>query len=195
MFRVIIGAIPAAIAMFILGFVFFGTPLSSVAIGQIDDEGAAVVQSALAETMGDDSARTVIVPSISGEVQQRLYIEGPIAMVHFNPSGSAVGDPSAMIGGFIHMLISSLLLGVALLAVAGETRDFAARLRIGILFALAASVFMHLGMPVWWHQDWAFHIYLFFTDFVMFGAAAFILARWFMPSGTDSDDRFGAEQG
>ena len=194
MIRVVIGAVAAAIAMFFLGFVFFATPLGNIAVGELDDRGAAEVQAALAEYMGDGGTQTVAVPGITGEVQQRMYIDGPTAMIHFNPSGFAVGDTGTMISGFVFLLITALLIGAALYTLSAHVRDFRARFSIAALFIVACSAFMHLGMPVWWHQDWVFHIYLFVTDIVMFGAAAAIIARWFLPSEIRSEDRFGAEE-
>jgi hypothetical protein len=193
MIRVAIGSIAAAVAMFIMGFIFYATPLGSIPVGGLDDSGAAAVQQALSQHMGDGDARTVIVPLPEGEAQQRMYIDGPIAMVHFNPSGFAVGDTGTMLSGFIHMLISALLLGAALYALAGHVRDFAARMSIIVLFGLAASCYMHLGMPIWWHQDWTFHIYLFVADAVTFIVGAGIIARWFLPREIASEDRFGAQ--
>lgn len=195
MIRVFVGAVAAAVVMFIIGLLFFGTPLGNIPVGQIDDDGAAAVQQSLAEHMGAEGPATYVVPGIVGEAQQRLYIDGPIAMVHYNPSGFAVGDANTMLGGFIQLFVTALLLGIALYTVAGHAREFGDRMKILILFALTASVFMHLGNPIWWHQDWTFHGYLFVADLVSFIVGGSIIVRWFLPRNIESDDRFGAEEG
>src|SRR5688572_5485871 len=48
MVRVILGSAVAAIAMFIIGFIFFATPLQGLSVARIDDAQAAAVQRALA---------------------------------------------------------------------------------------------------------------------------------------------------
>lgn len=187
MIRVAIGAVAAAIAMFVIGFLFFATPLGNIAVGQLDDEGAAAVQQVLAENMGAQGPAAYVVPGIIGEAQQRLYIDGPIAMVHYNPNGFALGDPNAMLGGFIQLLVTALLLGIALYGLSGHVRTFSERLKILIFFALAAAVFMHLGNPIWWHQGWVFHGYLFVADLTSFIVGGAIIARWFLPKQVESE--------
>jgi hypothetical protein len=195
MIRVIIGSVAGAVAMFVIGFILFATPLGSIPIGSVDDQQAAAIQSVLAANMDASGADTVLVPSPErGAAQQRMYIDGPVATVHYNPNGFAVGDTGAILGGFIHMLISALLLGLALYALSGHAREFGERLRITILFGVAASCFMHLGNPIWMHQDWTYHIYAFIADAVSFIVAGAIIARWFLPSHIASEDRFGSEQ-
>jgi hypothetical protein len=191
MIRVAIGAVAAAVAMFIIGFLFFATPLGNIPVGQIDDESAAAVQQALAEHMGAEGPAAYVVPGVVGEAQQIQYINGPIAMVHYNPNGFALGDTNAMLGGFIQLLVSALLLGIALYGLSGHVRTFSERLKILIFFALAASVFMHLGNPVWWHQSWVFHGYLFVADLVSFTVGGAIITRWFLPKHVDSEDGIG----
>jgi len=193
MIGVVLGSVVAAVAMFVLGFIFFGL-LGSIPVGDVGDRQAAAIQSVLAANMNNDGASTALVPSGSGVVQQRMYIDGPIAMIHYNPNGFAVNDSGAMLGGFIHMLISALILGAALFTLSGHVREFAARLSIIALFGIAASFYMHLGNPIWWHQGWLFHGYAFFADAVSFIVAGAIIARWFLPSHIASDDRFGAEE-
>ena len=193
MIKVLIGSVAAAVAMFVLGFIFFATPLGGIALGTVGDNEAAAIQSVLAANLDPESARTVAVPSGEGSVQQRMYIDGPIATIHYNPNGFAVSDPGVMLGGFIHMLISALLLGAALYTIAGHARLFSQRLAIVALFGIAASFFMHLGNPIWWHEDWTYHIYVFIADAISFIAGGAIIAKWFLPSNVRTEDTFGAE--
>ncbi|MEO1167235.1 MAG: hypothetical protein AAFW97_00845 [Pseudomonadota bacterium] len=193
MFKVIPGAILAAVAMFIIGFIAYGL-LGSIPVSDVGDAEAAAIQSVLAGSMDNDAARTVLVPSGSGEVQQRMYLDGPIAMIHYNPSGFEIGAGSTMLSGFIHMLISALILGAALYTLSGHVRDPGARIAIVALFGLAASFYMNLGNPIWWHHDWLYHGYVFVIDAVSFIVGGAIIARWFLPKHIDSDDRFGAQE-
>lgn len=195
MIRVIIGSVAAAIVMFVIGFVFYATPLSNIHIERLGDEQAAAIQQALAQNMENDGDGTVLVPNPATQAQQRMYLDGPNAMIHYNPSGFELGDTGAIVGGFIHMLISALILGAALYALSGHVREFRPRLVITGLFAVAAGVFMHLGAPVWYHQDWTYYTYVFVADTVMLIAGGAVIARWFLPDHIASEDRFGAEHG
>src|SRR3546814_19241397 len=80
---------------------------------------------------------TTLFRSAEGTV---LYGRGPVATIHYNTGGFSLADPSAMIGGFIHMLVSVTVLGLALLLVAARVADFARRARMVVYFTLAASI-------------------------------------------------------
>jgi hypothetical protein len=98
-----------------------------------------------------------------------------------------------MLPGFIHMLVSALILGAALYGLSGRVVAFRERMAVVVLFSLAAGIWMHLGNPIWWHQSWSYHIYIFVADTVSLIVAGGIIARWFLPNG--SEDRASAEQG
>lgn len=192
MIRVVVGSIVAAVAMFIIGFVFYAL-LGSIPVGSVGDGEAATIQSVLAQNIDNSGARTLLVPSGQGAEQQRMYLEGPIAMIHYTPDGQTIGGAPTMLGGFIHYAISALILGAALYTLAGHVRDFSQRASILTLFVIGASVFMHLGNPIWWHQDWLYHAYVFFADAVTLTAGGLIIARWFLPRGVRTEDTYGAE--
>lgn len=189
--RVIIGAVAGAVAMFILGFLFWATPLSLLATGSLDDTQAANVQLALAQNMPETGAYEV--PTDGSQAQKSMYSRGPIAFIQYNADGA--GDPAVqdMLAGFIHMYVSALLIGFALLAISYHVREFGTRARIIGFFALGAGVFMHLGMPIWAHHGWNYYIYVFITDVISLAAAGLIIARWFLPRDWDGQERIGAE--
>lgn len=192
MIRVVIGSLVAAVAMFILGFVFYAM-LGGIMVSDVGDSEAAAIQSVLAANMENDGARAVMVPSGEGTVQQRMYLEGPIALIHYNPEGQEIGGTATLFGGFVHFLISALILGGALYSLAGHVREFSQRAAILTLFVLGASVFMHLGSPIWWHQSWLFHGYAFFADAVIYITGGLIIARFFLPRNVRTEDTYGAE--
>lgn len=177
--RFIIGCIAAAIAMFIVGFIFYATPLSFLAYATASDAANAAVQNALAA--GLPKTGTYIVPWPNTAEGTVLYGRGPVAMIHYNTAGFAVSDPSVMFAGFAHMLVSVAVLGLGLLAIADRVTDFASRARLVVCGALAASIFMHLGEPIWYHHDWTHFIYLFVADFIALATGGLVIARWFLP--------------
>ena len=178
MVRVIIGAMVAAIAMFIIGFIFFATPLARLGTANIDDAQAAAVQQALAANL--PRTGTYAVPGTDTQAQTNMYSQGPIATVHYNTGGFAADDASALVFGLVFNFIVALLIGAALIGIDRRVPDFGSRAKVAMIVAVAASAFNHLGAPIYWHYDWANAIYLFVADSLMLAAAGLILA-WFLP--------------
>lgn len=182
MARVIIGAVAAAIAMFIIGFIFFATPLYKIGTASLDNAQAAAVQQALAANL--PGTGTYFVPGAETPQQTVMYGQGPIATIHYNIGGFSVADPGVIVGGLILDFVVALLIGFGLLAVARRVPDFASQARLVACFAVAAATFMHLGDPIWYHHDWPHSIYLFVADTVALAAAGLVIARWFLPRAT-----------
>lgn len=189
--RVIVGAVAGAIAMFVLGYLFWESPLGLLATGSLEDLQAAEVQAVLAANIPETGAYEV--PVDHSQAQKSMYSRGPIAFIQYSANGA--GDPTVqdMLTGFIHMYISALLIGFALLAISYHVREFGTRARIVIFFALGAGVFMRLGAPIWMHHGWNYYIYSFVTDVISLSVAGLIIARWFLPRDWDGSDRIGAE--
>lgn len=178
--RVIIGAALAAIAMFFIGFVFFGLGLSGLVSGSVNDTQAAAVQQSLAANL--PRTGTYFVPSPeSSSAQTVMYGQGPIATIHYNTSGFPAMDTGALVGGLIFNFIIALLIGFALLGVSDRLTDLAARARIGAGVAVAAAAFCHLSTPIYFHHSWGWAIYVFVADGAMLFAAALIIA-YFLPA-------------
>ncbi len=178
MARMIIGAIVAAIAMFILGFIFFATPLAGLAIANLDDAPAAAVQDALAANL--PRTGTYSVPDIATPAQTNMFSRGPIATIHYNTSGFAAVDTKALAIGLGLNFVVALAIGLALLGIDGRVADFGSRARVAVIIALAAAGYTHLGEPIYLHHDWPHFIYLFIADGLALAAAGLILA-WFLP--------------
>lgn len=177
--RVIIGAAAAAIAMFVIGFIFYATPLNRIHVGSLDNGQAAAVSQALAANV--PSTGTYHVPSTRTPEQTVMYGQGPIATVHYNAKGFSVADPATMIGGLLLDFVTALLIGTALIGLDGRVPDFGSRARLVILFSIAASAYLNLGEPIWYHHDWGHFIYRFIVDALTLAAGGLIIARWFLP--------------
>ena len=173
--RAIIGAVAAAIAMFILGFIFFATPIANIGTKSVPDAQAAAVQMSLAQNLPQTG--TYSVPSDVTAGQTTLYGRGPIATIHYNTSGFAIGDAGTMIGGFIHMFIVALLIAVGLYTVSLYVPSFTERARLLVLGVLGATIFMRLGEPIWYHHDWGHAIYLFVADTITLTVAGLIILK------------------
>jgi hypothetical protein len=181
MFKMALGAFVAAIAMFVTGFLFYATPLHNLAYQSLDDAKGAAVQGVLADNLVATGTGTYMIPNPATSAGGVGYINGPIATVHFNASGFPISDMSGLAWGFFHEFIICFLLGWALMGIDRRVPDYVSRGKTVIMFSLAASAFIHLGNPIWYHHDWTYAIYRFFADAIMLTVAGMILARWFLP--------------
>jgi len=191
MVRALIGAVAAAVAMFIIGFIFFGTGMERLVIGSLDNMQAATVQQAMAANI--PSSGTYIVPNMTTPEQTVMYGNGPIAIIHYDTKGSPAADPATMIEGFVHMLVVTLLMAFGLRRLVQYIPDFREQLQLVGAAVLAAAIFMRIGDAIWMHYSWSFSIYGFINDVVsLFVAGAIILkllprASASAPAGATSD--------
>lgn len=174
--RFALGSILAAVVMFALGFVFFAA-LGGLMYDPLAEETAAAVQVALGDTL--PATGTYSVPA--GE---EAFMRGPSAIVQYIAAGGVPTLPMELVMGFVHFLLTALLIGYALKAVGG---DFGRQARVVFWFALAASAFMRLGEPIWLGASWRPALYVFVADAVIIIAGGLVLARWF------TSDRAAAE--
>lgn len=186
MIKVIIGAAAAAIAMFVIGFILFATPLSKLGTASLDNAQAAAVQQALAQNLRETG--TYSVPGVDTPEQTNMYSNGPIATVHYNMHGFGAVETGSLIGGLVLYFVVALLIGAALIGIDRRVPDFGSRARVVVIFAVAASAFMHLSEPIMYHHDWGHFIYRFFADALMLSAGGLIIARWFLPRGVSASE-------
>ncbi|MGQ0558645.1 MAG: hypothetical protein ACT4OE_03535 [Sphingosinicella sp.] len=181
MIRVIFGALVAAVAMFVVGFIFFGpVGLSTIATGTVTDLQAAAVQQSLAANL--PRTGTYLIPSAeSSAAQTVMYGQGPIATVHYNLGGFPAMDTTTMAMGLVFNFLVALVIGAALIGIDRRVPDFRSRSRVAMLIAVAASAFNHLGEPIYWHHDWPHFIYTFIADSAALAVAGLILA-WSLPA-------------
>jgi hypothetical protein len=183
MFKLILGALAAAIAMFVAGFIFFATPLGMIAYSSVTEAQQAALQANMASNL--PSTGTYMIPSPATPEGAIMYGKGPIATVHFNTGGFSAEDPAVMVKGLIHMFVVSLILAFALAKLDRRVPDFASRARIVVLFSIAANALAYLGEPIWYHHDWAYALYQFVAQAVMLGVGGLIIARWFLPTAAE----------
>ena len=181
MIRLIPGAIAGGFAQFLVGFVFWGTPLSRLAFTTTGDAQNAAVQNALAQNLTATGTGTYMVPWPSTSQGTTLFGKGPVATVHFNVGGFPAFDSPSLIGGLVLSIITALLIGVALWGIAGRVATFADRLKLVVLFSLAAVLYLNLGQPVFNHYGWGYFIYLALSNAIGLIVAGAVIARWFLP--------------
>ena len=178
--RALLGAAVAAVALFILGFIFHASGLQGIATGSVDNAQAAAVQQSLMANLPETG--TFQVPSGATSEQTVMYGQGPIATIHYNTSGFAIGDPGTLILGFLHTLVVALLMGAGLGAISRFVPSSGERTRLLVLGVLGATIFIHMREPIWFHHDWTHFIYLFVTDTISLIVAGMIILK-LLPRG------------
>ncbi len=176
--RVILGAAIAAVAMLVIGFIFWATPLARLAHSSVDDAQAASVQQALAATL--PKTGTYSIPGVDTPAQTNMYSRGPIATIHYNLKGFAANDAAALAYGLAFNFVVALLIGLAMFGIDRRVPDFRSRAKVAATIAIAAAAFSHLGDPIYFHHDWGHAIFRFIADAVTLAVAAIIIAR-FLP--------------
>lgn len=179
MLRLILGAAAAAVAMLIVGFLFFATPLDGIGTRSLGDEQAAQLQGALKGII--PATGTYAVPNPGTAAQTVMYGSGPVATVHFNASGYAAGDATMLVWGLALNFGTALLAGFGLLALGGRVPEFGSRARLVVALAAGAAAYIHLGRALYQHHDLANVLYLLAGDAVALSLGGVIVA-WFLPS-------------
>jgi hypothetical protein len=179
MIRTVIGGLVAGIIIFVVGFIFWATPLGELAYSKADDAQNAAVQASLAQNLTASGTGTYIIPNHNSAAGAVLYARGPIATVHFNTRGYSPDDMSMILPGFIVAVVAGLLMAFGLAAVGG--RSFGDLARLVVCFSLGFTVWEYLGSPIFNHYGWGFWIYAFIAESVSLILAGLVVARWFIP--------------
>lgn len=179
MIRVVIGSAAAAVAMFVIGFIFFGLGLQNLAIKSVGDLQAAPIQQTLRTNIAETGTYSVPGDRRTAE-QTRMYGTGPVATIHYNVNGQVTGMSAGLaLKGLIFNFAIALAIGLALIGIDGRVRDFGSRARVVAIIAVAAAAFTHLGIPLYYPHDWAYYVYLFLADGIALAAGGLIVA-WFI---------------
>jgi hypothetical protein len=179
MVRTLLGGVVAGVILFLVGFVFWATPLNQMAYSNAGEAQSAAIQTSLAQNLTSSGTGTYVIPNPDTAQGTVLYGKGPIAQVHFNTSGFAVEDMSQILTGFIFALVSGMLMAFGLAAVGG--RSFAEVARLVVPFSVGITVWTILAQPVFNHFGWGYWIYSFIAETTGLIVAGLVLARWFLP--------------
>lgn len=181
MVRTIIGGLVGGVILFLVGFIFWATPLGEIPFHQAGDPQNAAVQLALAQNLTPTGTGAYIVPAHTTAAGAVLYGQGPVAIVHFNTSGFSSDDMSMLLPGFIAAIVSGLLMAVGLAAVGGGGRRFSSVARLVVLFSLGITVWSILAQPIFNHFGWGYWVYSFIAESTGLILAGLVIARWFLP--------------
>lgn len=174
MIRTMLGGLLGGCALYVTGFIFWGTPLSAIAFSRADPQASANLQASMAQALNGTGTGVYIIPDPATAQGTVLYGKGPIGQIFYNSAGFPVTDGSSLIGGFILALVTGLLIALALRLV---LPSFATRVRATILFAIGMVLWMHVGQAVFNHAPWNYILYLAFSDLVGLILAGLIAAK------------------
>ena len=187
MVRILIGSVVGGLAQWIVGALFWATPLSRIAFHVAGDPANAAVQQSLAQYLTPTGTGTYYVPWPDTPQGTILHGRGPVAMIHFNMSGFPLMDNASLIEGLILSIVSILLIGLALHAIGARVQDFASRAKLVVLFSVAATLYFTVGQPVFnYFMPWGYFLYLALSQVLGLVAGGLVLVRWFMPNSAAS---------
>ena len=178
--RTLIGGLVAGIILFVVGFIFWATPLSEFAYKTAPDTQGADLQLALNRNLTATGTGTYVIPYPKTAAGASNYSQGPIATVHFNTGRYPPNDMSVILPGFVMALVSGLLISLGLSALGG-TRSFGERARLVISFSVGITLWTILAQPVFNHFGWGYWIYSFVAGTTALVLAGLVVARWFVP--------------
>jgi hypothetical protein len=180
MLKSALGALLAAIAMFVWGFVYWGSGLVDP-FAHMTPEAETALGEALKANLTVDGVY-VLPDSKNGTEEdwmQRMSA-GPFAMANFKSGGTPpMGTTLAL--GFVHMLVTTILLAVLLMYVTPAATYFD-RLKIVAAIGLIAAVFVHFAQPIWWHYPWTYAVLGAIYDFGAYLISGAVLAYFVSPA-------------
>jgi hypothetical protein len=191
MLRILIGGLVGGLIIFVMGFIFWATPLGDIPFARADDAQSAAIQTVLAQNLTKQEPQTgkiggtgtYIIPDYHTAQGAILYGKGPVATIHYNTNGYSRDDMAMILPGFIVAEISGLLMAFGLAAVGGGGRSFSSMARLVVGFSLAFTVWQCLGAPIFNHFGWNYWIYAFIAQSVSLILSGLVIARWFLPRG------------
>ena len=182
--KFLLGPALAALAMFVWGFIYWGTPhhLPYQALGTVADEGA----TALAVGKLFPASGTYLLPSplIGDDKMNELALRGPSVEVHIvkESFGSAeMGKLMAM--GYAHVFVISLLLTIMLCGLEKAFECWTSRVKFCAALGLLVAT-CDLGNTIWWHHALRWTLAQAFYDFVLYVIAGLVLAKFVAPKAT-----------
>jgi hypothetical protein len=152
------GAVIAAMAMYVWGFVFWSVLPQPQQVAGRAARDEATLRSALRDTLPE--AGVYFVPHFDPEDTDgfaQRHQEGPLATIHFQPTGQPPLRLAVLASGFLHFFVCALGMGALLRLFAGA-RGYALRAFFVAAVGLLGAVSAHLAAPIWFLQPWPFHL-------------------------------------
>lgn len=170
------GAVIAAVAIYLWGFLYWGaSPFPYMAWHETPDDKAA--GQALLAHFPDSGVYYVPGNGNPPEERAALYDTGPTGFVILDRDGRPEFEPIIMGQGFALNLVVAFLMATLLQMLAPALPAYGDRFKAGVLVGLIAVVFVDLGRGVWWLIPWPWVFAQSFYDLTALILMSAILAR------------------
>ncbi len=169
----------AALAMFFWGFVFWALlPFPYSTVKTAPDAAIAALQATFPES------GTYLIPS-PHTPDEALIAEqakrGPSATIHLVKEGMDPMPPSMLLTGYLHELVSCLLLAFLMHKAAPSFKGYWGRVQFSVGVGLLIAIFGNLSDPIWWHHPWGLHLVTALYTTVAWLVAGLVLAKFHTP--------------
>ena len=179
--RYLLASLAAAVVMMIWGAVWWAvSPVGFMVMEAAPDE---AVVALLSDTLREKGQGVYFYPFASEreagdpaalEAFRERHRRGPLVQIFYQPQGGELMSPKIFLGGFIHLLASSLLVGALLLMAAPALPTYSRRVLFVFLAGTFAGVVVELGKPIWFYHAWDYSLYAAFfhiTGWLLAGLA------------------------
>lgn len=150
MSRVLIGSLIAGVAVFLWGFVFWGTmDLPYTSMSHANDDAA--TGKALLEHLPQTGTYFIPGQHNPAEVQKKLFESGPVALVYFNREGKPMMSGLQMAQGLAHSIAVSFVIALALFLFAAAVSGYAERVMLVAAIGVASAIMSPVANIIWWY--------------------------------------------
>ncbi len=179
--KFVLAPVLSALAMFVWGFIYWGTPhhLPYKALGTVPDEGATAA--AVGKLFPASGTYLLPSPLLGEDKMNELALRGPSVEVHIMKEGYGGAEMGkTMAVGFAHVLVISVLLTVMLCGLEKAFQGWTCRVKFCALLGLLVAV-CDLGNVVWWRHSLSWTLGQAFYDFMLYTIAGLVLAKFVTP--------------
>ena len=171
----------AALAVFFLGFLYWGLPphLPYKALGTVADDSATAL--ALGKMFPTSGAYVIPNPMGGDEKMMALAKRGPTVEVHITKEPmTEIMQVKTMVLGFAHEFVICLLLTVLLCGLEKSFERWTCRVKFMAFLGFLVAV-CDLGNAIWWHHDLCWTLAQALYDFLFYIVVGLVLAKFVTP--------------
>ncbi len=184
--RMALAALAAAFILFFWGFFWFGvSPLAKQVLQSLPETAQPGVAAFAA---GDLPSGTYMSPAYDDSTPEMTnrtvaaYAAGPVAMIHYRKSGVGFMDPAVMGIGFLHFLLSAMLVAWLSTRSGAPLPDFRRRWAFVAGAGLLVAFTGRFSQPIWYSMPWDFFLYYAAFDVTGWALAGLAMARILRPA-------------
>lgn len=179
--KFVVAPVLSALAMFVWGFIYWGTPhhVPYKALATVPDAGATA--EAIGKLLPTSGAYLLPSPLLGDDKMNELALRGPSVEVHIIKEAFGAAEMGkTMALGYAHVLMISVLLTVLLCGLEKAFERWTCRVKFCAFIGLLVAV-CDLGSVIWWHHSLSWTLAQAFYDFMIYTIAGLVLAKFVTP--------------